>query len=400
VILPGLVNTHHHLFQTLTRCLPAAQSVPLEAWHRAHYPFWAQLTAEALHAAARLTIAELIMSGCTTTVDHLTAFPNDVSVDPVVSASQELGIRLVIGRGGRTGAATHTGGQAPPALSETEDDVLQGCIKAIDDHHDARRHAMTQVVVAPSHPLSVTEPLGLALSELAQERDVGLHTHLHETAAEVARCVSITGVRPLEHAAGLGWLRPKSWFAHGVHFTAEETRMLATAGSGISHCPSSNMRLGSGIADVPALRAAGVAVGLGSDGGASNDSSNMLSEARMALLLHRVAWGAGSLTPAEALGLATRGGAAALSRDELGALAPGMAADLIGIRRGRPELAGVVGHVAEALTLCVLQSVDLSVINGRVRVLDGTLMDFDWELEAGRVQAHATRMVQKAHKTT
>lgn len=374
VVLPGLINTHHHMFQALTRCLPIGQNQDLYGWLGALYPVWAHLTAEASAASARLVLAELLVSGCTTVFDHHYVFPNHISVDPIVEAARELGVRLVIGRGGQT----LPGEVAPIELCESEEAILEDCARLLGAHHDPRAFSMTRLVIAPQQLLRLEPRFASRLAAFARDRGLRLHTHLSETAGENELCVKLHGCRPLEFAERAGWVGPDVWYAHGVHLSPEEIQRLGRARTGVAHCPSSNMRLGSGIAPVREMMAAGVPVGLGVDGSASNDSSNMLLEARMALLLQRVQGGAGAMDADVALELATRGGARLLGREELGVLAPGKAADFVGVDTRRRELAGAQGDPIAGLVLCVVPSVDLSVINGQVRVRHGQILGFDW----------------------
>jgi len=374
VVLPGLINTHHHMFQALTRCIPSGQTHDLLGWLGALYPVWARLTPEACAASARLVLAELLVSGCTTVFDHHYVFSNGTSLDPIVEAARELGVRLVIGRGGQT----LPGKVAPLELCESEGAILEDCARLLDAYHDPRTFSMSRLVVAPQQLLRLDPRFASRLATFAQDRGLRLHTHLSETAGENALCLELHGCRPLAFAERVGWIGPDVWYAHGVHLNSEEIQRLGQARTGVAHCPSSNMRLGSGIAPVGELIAAGVPVGLGIDGSASNDSSNMLLEARMALLLQRVRGGAGAMDARAALELATRGGARLLGRDELGVLAPGKAADFVGVDTRRRELAGAQADPVAALVLCVVPTVDLSVINGRVRVRHGELLGFDW----------------------
>jgi len=377
-LLPGLVCAHHHFFQTLTRNLPQAQDAELFDWLVAHYPIWARLTPEAVRASTATAIAELLLSGCTTAADHGYVWPNGARVDDQIAIARAMGLRFHASRGSMSRGRSH-GGLPPDGAVEDEVAILRDTERVIRGHHDPARFAMTRIVVAPCSPFSVTPELMRASAELARKHDgVHLHTHLCETRDEEKFCIEQYGKRPVQLAESLGWSGPDVWFAHAIYVSGEEIARLGEARTGVAHCPTSNMRLGSGIAPVLAQRDAGMRVGLGVDGSASNDGSHMLDEARHAMLLQRVAHGAGALSARETLRLATRGGAAVLGRDDVGALAPGMAADLIGVRAD--DLATAGGSVHDplaALVFCRIPNVDLSIVNGEVRVRDGRLVDVD-----------------------
>jgi 8-oxoguanine deaminase len=377
LLLPGLVNTHHHLYQTLTRAFPGAQDVELFSWLKTLYPVWAHLDAEAIYTSALTGLAELVLSGCTTAADHLYIFPNDATLDDEIRAAQEIGIRFHATRGSMSRGESQ-GGLPPDSVVESESGILHDTRRVIETYHDAARYAMLRIAVAPCSPFSVTEDLMRESAALARAYGVQLHTHLAETLDEEAFCLETAGKRPVAYAEALEWLGDDVWFAHGVHVSPEEVAQLATTHTGVAHCPSSNMRLGSGIAPVRAYLDAGVPVGLGVDGSASNDSSHMLAEARIALLLQRVLGGPAALTAEEALRLATRGGAEVLGRDDIGALAAGMAADVIGLRLDTLGYAGGAVHDPLATTLlCAPQTVELSLINGRVAVEAGQMVTID-----------------------
>lgn len=392
VVLPGLVNAHHHLFQGLTRCIPVAQNRDLFNWLVALYPLWAKVTGEACATSARLVLAELMMSGCTTVFDHHYLFRRGLGADPVIHAARELGVRLVIGRGGQTLAR----GVAPEELCEDEASIIQDCERLLAAYHDAQPFSMCRVVIAPQQLLRIRPQFAERLAAFARQHGLRMHTHLAETADETDLCLQLHGCRPLEFAERVHWAGPDVWYAHGVHLNLAEVRRLSETGSGIAHCPSSNMRLGSGMAPVRELKAASVPVGLGVDGSASNDSSNMLLEARMALLLVRVQHGASAMSAEEALLLATHGGARLLGRSELGRLAPGYAADFIGLDTHRREFAGAQSDPVAALVLCIVPSVDLSVIDGHVRVKNGQLVDFDWSETVREHNRHANALLDQA----
>jgi 8-oxoguanine deaminase len=378
VLMPGLVCTHHHFFQTLTRNLPQAQDAELFDWLVAHYPVWARLTPDAVRVSTEVAIAELLLSGCTTAADHGYVWPNGARVDDQIVAARELGLRFHASRGSMSRGRSQ-GGLPPDEAVEDEDAILRDSERVIAEHHDPSRYAMTRIVLAPCSPFSVTPELMRATAELARKHaGVHLHTHLCETVDEERYCVEQYGRRPVDFAESVGWTGPDVWFAHAIFMARDEFVRLGAQRTGVAHCPTSNMRLGSGIAPVLAQRNAGMRVGLGVDGSASNDSSHMLDEARHAMLLQRVAHGANAMTAREALRLATRGGAEVLGRDDIGALAPGMAADLIGIRvDGLATAGGSVHDPLAALVFCRIPNVDLSIVNGRVRVRDGRLIEVD-----------------------
>ena len=398
VVLPGLVNTHHHLFQTLTRALPAVQNAELFDWLVYLYPIWAELTAEAAYTSALVGLAELLLSGCTTTTDHLYLVPNDVRHDDEIRAARELGIRFQPCRGSMS-LGRSQGGLPPDSVVQTEDEILTDSERLVATYHDPRPHSMLRIVVAPCSPFSVTAESMRRAATWARERGLRLHTHVAETADEERFCLERFGCRPVEYMRRLGWLGPDVWFAHAVHLNGEEIGLLAETGTGVAHCPSSNMRLGSGVAPIREMLDAGVTVGLAVDGSASNDSSHLLAEARMALLLQRVSKGVTALSVGEALEMATLGGARALGRDDIGSLAPGKAADLIGIDLDRLDYAGAAPHdPTGALVLCRPATVDLSIINGRVVVEDGRISHLDLERLVARHNELALEMVRRAEQ--
>ena len=394
VVLPGLVNTHHHLYQTLTRAVPAAQDAVLFDWLKTLYPIWAGLDSEAIYVSAQLGLAELLLSGATTVSDHLYIYPNDARIDDEIRAARELGVRFHPCRGSMSRGESQ-GGLPPDRVVEDEDFILRDTRRVIETYHDANPYAMLRIVVAPCSPFSVTENLMRESAKLARAYGIHLHTHLAETKDEEGFCLETSGKRPVAYAESLGWLGDDVWFAHGVHLNAEEIRRMAETRTGVAHCPGSNMRLGSGIAPIREYLDAGVPVGLAVDGSASNDSSHLLGEARLALLLQRVRGNPAGLTAEEALWLATRGGAEVLGRDDIGALAPGMAADFIGLRLDSLGYAGGAVHDPLAATVfCQPQNVELSVINGRVVVEEGQLLTVDLPPLIERHNRIARRLVR------
>jgi 8-oxoguanine deaminase len=378
VVLPGLVNTHHHLYQTLTRAVPEAQNVELFDWLRVLYEIWGELTDEAAYASARVGLAELLLSGCTTSSDHLYLYPRDTTLDATIRAAQELGLRFQPCRGAMS-LGRSQGGLPPDGLVEDEERILADMERLIRRYHDPRPGAMTRIALAPCSPFSVTEHLMRKARDLARRHNVLLHTHLAETADEVRFCLERFGCRPLAYAERLGWLGKDVWFAHCVFMSTEEIALMAGTGTGVAHCPSSNMRLGSGIAPVREMLSAGVKVGLAVDGSASNDSSHLLAEARQALLLQRVRGGSTAMSARQALEMATLGGAAVLGRDDIGSLEPGKAADFVGFRLGSLDLAGAQDDPVAALVFCQPQTVDVAVVNGHPVVQQGVISGFRQE---------------------
>jgi cytosine/adenosine deaminase-related metal-dependent hydrolase len=378
IVLPGLINCHHHLYQTLTRAVPAAQDATLFGWLKTLYPIWAGLTAEAVYTSGLVGLAELVLSGCTTASDHLYIYPNDSRIDDEIRAAREIGIRFQPCRGSMS-LGESKGGLPPDSVVEDEGFVLEDTQRAIEEYHDPEPCAMIRITVAPCSPFSVTPDLMREAAALARSYNVQLHTHLAETLDEEQFCVRKFGHRPVAYAEELGWLGEDVWHVHCVHLNQEEVELFAQTGTGVCHCPSSNMRLASGIAPVRAYLDAGVRTGLGVDGSASNDSSHMLAEARQALLIQRVLGDPAGLSAREALWMATRGGAAVLNRDDVGALVSGMAADFIGMRLDRLDYAGALHDPLAALVFCAPQRVDLSVINGKIVVEDGQLLTVDLE---------------------
>jgi 8-oxoguanine deaminase len=394
LIMPGLVNTHHHFYQTLTRNVPAAQNANLFDWLKTLYPIWARLTPEAIAVSTKIAIAELMLSGCTTASDHTYIWPNGARLDDQIQAAEEMGFRFHAARGSMS-VGESLGGLPPDQVVEDEAAILRDSRRLIEQYHDAERYAMRRIVLAPCSPFSVSRGLMRESIELARSYGVHSHTHLAETQDEAAYCSATFGRTPVELAEDLGWVGPDVWHAHMVHPSGDEVLRLGRTYTGVAHCPTSNMRLASGIAPLRSLQQAGARVGLGVDGSASNDGSHLLAEARQALLLHRVGGDPAGLTAPEALRLATRGGAAVLGRDDIGMLAPDMAADVIGYRLDTLAFAGGAVHdPVAALVFCQPPNVDLSIINGRVRVEHGRLVDFELAPLVARHNQIARAMVR------
>lgn len=377
VVVPGLINTHHHLFQTLTRAYPPALDAGLFQWLVSLYPVWARIDEEAVRLAALVGMAELMLSGCTTTTDHHYLFPRGQTrlIDAQIRAAQEIGIRFHPTRGSMS-LSEKDGGLPPDSIVQREDDILKDCERVIDLYHDPNPGAMIRVALAPCSPFSVTPALMRETARLARDKGVRLHTHLAETRDEEIYCLETYGVRPVDLLAQTDWLGDDVWLAHGIFFNDDEVRRLGQAGVGVAHCPSSNMRLGSGVCRVNDLCHAGSPVGLGVDGSASNDSSHMLAEVRQALLLTRVIHGASAMNVLKAWRLATVGGAACLGREDVGMLTRGRAADVAIFALDDVGYSGA-GDPLAALLLCHPQRVDTLLINGRVVVQDGVLTTLD-----------------------
>ncbi len=383
VVFPGLVNTHHHLYQTLTRVVPAAQDAGLFQWLQTLYPIWARMTPDAVYISALTGMAELLLSGCTATSDHLYLFPNGSTLEDEIRAAKEIGIRFHASRGSMS-LGESKGGLPPDSVVETEDAILKDSQRLIQSFHDPKPGAMIRIVVAPCSPFSVTPDLMKQSAALAREYHVTLHTHLAETLDEEKFCLEKFGHRPVDYMETLGWVGPDVWYAHAVHVNEAEIALMAAAGCGAAHCPSSNMRLASGIAPVKKYRAAGVNVGLGVDGSASNDGSHMLGEARQAMLLARLGL---SLTPQpplpqgeggwmsarEVLEIATLGGAKVLGRDDIGSLAQGMCADWFALKLDRLDYAGALHDPIAAAVFCAPQKADYVMVNGKMIVKDREL---------------------------
>lgn len=374
VITPGLINTHHHLYQTLTRAVPGGQDALLFGWLRTLYPIWARFGPEEMFSSAQVGLVELALSGCTLSSDHLYLYPNGARLDDTIAAAAQVGLRFHPTRGAMS-IGESDGGLPPDALVEREDAILNDCIRVIDAFHDPRPGAMVRVGVAPCSPFSVSPDLMRDAALLAREKGVMLHTHLAENDEDIAYSLERFGCRPGQYAENLGWTGPDVWHAHCVKLDAGEIDLFARSGTGVAHCPCSNCRLGSGIAPVRAMRDAGVNVGLGVDGSASNDSSNLIAEARQAMLLQRVQFGADKMSAREALRLATRGGAAVLGRDDLGQIAVGKRADLAVWDVSGIESAG--SWDAAALVLAGPTRVRDLFVEGRQVVGDGRMLTVD-----------------------
>jgi 8-oxoguanine deaminase len=380
LVLPGLVNTHHHFYQTLTRAVPAAQNCDLFNWLQTLYPIWANLAPESIAISAQMAAAELMLSGCTTASDHLYLYPNGSTLDDEIRAIQAIGLRFHASRGSMS-VGQSQGGLPPDRVVEREADILQDSQRLIEQYHDNSRHAMLRITLAPCSPFSVSQDLMRESAAMARSyAGVRLHTHLAENKSDIEYSLSTFGLTPGDYAASVGWLGEDVWHAHCVQLDDRAIHQFGQTGTGVAHCPCSNMRLASGMAPIRQMLNQRVPVGLGVDGSASNDGSNLLNEARTAFLLARVReQDATALTAREALELATLGGAKVLGRDDIGSLAPGMSADFIAINTDRPEFAGAHHDLVAAIIFCQVNSVDYSFIHGRKVVDQGRLTTIELE---------------------
>lgn len=374
LITPGLVNTHHHLYQTLTRAVPGGQDALLFGWLRTLYPIWARFGPAEMRVSAMVGLAELALSGCTLSSDHLYLYPNGARLEDTIHAAAEVGLRFHPTRGAMS-IGESAGGLPPDSLVEREADILTDCIRVIDAFHDPAEGAMCRVGVAPCSPFSVSRELMRDAAILARDKGVMLHTHLAENGEDVAYSLETFGCRPGQYARDLGWVGEDVWHAHCVMLDGEEIDLFARTRTGVAHCPCSNCRLGSGIAPVRALRDAGVPVGLGVDGSASNDAGSLVAEARQAMLLQRVANGADKMSAREALWIATRGGAQVLGREDCGQIAPGKRADIALWNMSGIEAAG--SWDPAALLLAGPTTVRDLFVEGRQVVRDGQLTTLD-----------------------
>ena len=376
-IIPGLISTHHHFFQTLTRATPAALNRELFPWLKALYPIWAGITPEILDAAVTTAMAELLLSGCTTTTDHHYLFPPGLesAIDIEIAAAKLLGIRVVLTRGSMN-LSERDGGLPPDSVVQDEDTILADSERLVQTYHQPGRGAMVQVALAPCSPFTNTNQLMVRTLELAEKLDVRLHTHLAETFDENDFCAEKMGCTPLDYLEDVGWLSNRTWLAHGIHFNDVEIKRLAKAGTTVTHCPCSNQILGSGHCRVCEMEDAGVKVGLGVDGSASNNHSNMMDEVRTAFLFQRYHYGVLKVTPADALRWATEGSAACVGRPELGRIGVGMAADMAMYTVEELRYAGAIDKL-QALVLSGASRADRVMVDGKWRVVDGQIPGFD-----------------------
>lgn len=392
VVMPGLVNTHHHMYQSLTRAIPAAQNGELFNWLTNLYPLWAGLTAEMIHVSTLTAMAELILSGCTTSSDHLYIYPNDCKLDDSIEAAHKIGLRFHAARGAMS-VGQSKGGLPPDRVVEEEDAILKDTQRLIETYHDSSRHAMQRVVVAPCSPFSVSQELMKESARMARSFGVSLHTHLAENVNDIAYSREKFKMTPAEYAEDCGWVGPDVWHAHCVQLDDDGIHLFARTGTGVAHCPCSNMRLASGIAPIRKMLDRGVPVGLGVDGSASNDAGHMMGEVRQAMLLQRVGFGPDAMTARQALEVATLGGAKVLNRDDIGAIRPGMSADIVMFRLDGIGMAGALHDPVAALVFCTPPNVACSIINGKVVVRDGKLCTIDLPVIIERHNALALQLV-------
>jgi cytosine/adenosine deaminase-related metal-dependent hydrolase len=400
IVIPGLVNTHHHMYQTLTRAM--VQDNELFGWLQGLYPIWANLTPEMIRVSTQTAMAELLLSGCTTSSDHLYIYPNGVTLDDSIEGAAQIGMRFHAARGSMS-VGESQGGLPPDRVVESEPAILKETQRLIERWHNPGRFAMQRIVVAPCSPFSVSRELMRDSAILAREKGVSLHTHLAENDNDIAYTLEKFGRTPAEYAEQLGWTGPDVWCAHCVKLDAHGIALFARTGTGVAHCPCSNMRLASGIAPIRAMRDAGVTVGLGVDGAASNDAGHMLGEARMAMLLQRVAHGPvkgpSAMSAREVLEIATLGGAKVLMRDDIGALAVGMAADIVTVPLDDIGMAGALHDPLAALMFCQVPRIKHSIVNGRIVVRDGRITTLELPVLVERHNALAAQLAGAAYST-
>ncbi len=401
VVYPGFVNCHHHLYQTLTRNIPKIQNAKLFDWLIGLYEVWRELSEEAVEVSTRVGVGELLLSGCTTTTDHFYVFPKKASrelLDVEIETARQIGVRFHPTRGSMSRGRSK-GGLPPDDVVQDPEEILADCDRVIAKYHDPNPFSMCRIVLAPCSPFSVTTELLAETARYARSKKVQMHTHLCETLDEEEYCLKNLGKRPLDYMESTGWVGPDVWYAHGIYFSDSEIERLAKTQTGISHCPVSNLRLGSGICPVPKMLQAGVKIGLGVDGSASNDSSNFLREMQLALLVHRVGTAVDAMPPQLVLEMATRGGAAVLGQPEIGSIEVGKAADLAVFRLDRIDYAGAMTDPASALLFCGAgPRAEFTIVNGKVLVEYGKLVGVDEEALWDRANRVAEKMLSAAEK--
>ncbi|MBY5945597.1 8-oxoguanine deaminase [Photobacterium rosenbergii] len=396
VVTPGLINAHHHFYQTLTRAYPGALNKELFHWLKSLYPVWAGLDEEMMQVATEVALVEMMMSGCTTASDHHYLLPLGLenAIDIQVEAARQLGVRAIFTRGSMS-LGEEQGGLPPQHTIQSEEAIIDDSLRLIREYHQADDGAMVQIALAPCSPFSVTTELMKETAQIARQHGVMLHTHLCETKDEEQFCLERFGYRPVDYLEEVGWLHERTWLAHGIHFNDEEVRRLGQAQVGICHCPTSNMMLASGICRNKELEAAGAKVGLGVDGSASNDGSNMIAEVRMAMYLQRLRYGSAGVTHFDALRWATAGSAAAMGRNDIGKIEVGMQADIAMFKLDDIRFSGSHDPLA-ALLLCGAQQADRVMVAGKWRVLDGRVLGVDLDDLMARHSAAAKRLAMKA----
>jgi 8-oxoguanine deaminase len=395
VLLPGLINCHHHFYQTLTRAFPSALNKELFDWLVSLYPVWANLTEEAISVSTEVALTELLLSGCTTAADHHYVFSDETSraIDCQVEAAEKTGMRVLLTRGSMS-LGQDQGGLPPNSVVQSADVILKDSERLIEAYHDGSRGSMVQIALAPCSPFSVTTELMRDSGTLAREHNVRLHTHLAETEDENKFCLDMFGLRPLDYLESVGWLADDVWLAHGIHFTETEIDRLGQAGTAICHCPGSNMMLASGLCPVSDLEKAGCPVGLGVDGSASNDSSNLIQEVRQAFLLQRLKYGSANISHEDSLRLATTGGARLMGRTDIGEIAVGKQADVALFNLDEPRFAGAGDPIA-ALVLCGAHKAEHVMVKGQWRVTDGHLVAGDLDSLLAKQQQIAANLAAK-----
>lgn len=403
ILIPGLINTHHHLYQTLTRNIPIVQTAGLFQWLVNLYEIWRELTPEGVYVSATVGMAELLASGCTTTSDHLYLFPRGTSadfIDEEIRAANDIGVRFQPCRGSMSRGKSQ-GGLPPDDVVQTEEEILADSLRLLETYHDPSPLAMTRISLAPCSPFSVTDRLMRETAQLARRWKVSCHTHLAETIDEEQYCLKEYGCRPLEYLEKVDWLGHNIWLAHCVHLNDKEVSRLRETGTSVAHCPTSNLRLGSGIAPIRKMLDHGVAVGLGVDGSASNDSSHMLAEARQTMLVHRLDPQLRWITAEEALWMATRGGARALGRDDIGSIETGKAADLVMIDLRKIAYAGAQSDPLAAIVYNLSASaVDLTMVQGKIVFEKGRCLKIEERAVAAEANHHAAAMLEAATRRT
>ena len=396
-LYPGLINTHHHFYQTLTRNIPQVQNVELFNWLKYLYPIWARLTPEAVYYSSLVAMGELLKTGCTTSVDQFYVFPQGQPkelLDEEFRAAEEIGIRFHGSRGSMS-LSEKDGGLPPDSVVQTEEEILSDSQRVIKKFHNSRPFAMQRVILAPCSPFSVTENLLRESIKLARSYKVRSHTHLAETKDEDEFCQKTFGLRPLKYMEKVGWLGDDVWFAHGVHLTEREIDLLADTGTGVAHCPVSNQKLASGAANIPYMLKKRVPVGLAVDGSASNDSSNMIAELKATLLIHRLIYGISSMSAEKVLMMATNGGRDILNQSEIGSIEEGKAADMFLISSKRLGFAGGLSDpISTLVTSGDSQIVDINIVNGKIVVRDGRLVNIDEEEVIEKANQISQKMIK------